>query len=182
MGRSATARPPTCITPPRWLPCRGRLLPGRPRQRPNRMPCCPSHPAALSPHLGDRPCCRVDRQPVRPLVILLPSDAPASKQLCTRVHETGSHTKTASCKPVCSAKSGEPCCGKEANRRQSDAASRPKHGEANACSMMAKDKDGKMPCRADGRCPVLSKVKSKNLLWGQMRQHDRVIPHRPEVL
>jgi len=76
-------------------------------------------------------------------------------------------TKTASGKPACCARSGVACCGKAANCCQSDAASRSKGGKANACSMTAKDEDGKMPCCADGKCPTLSKGKGKTCCGGK---------------
>ncbi len=56
---------------------------------------------------------------------------------------------------------GKGCCGKDAKCCGGEMMSSKDGKAAKACPMMSKDKNGKMACCADGKCPMMAKGKGK---------------------
>jgi hypothetical protein len=61
----------------------GQGLSSPPAEHANSVPCCPLQPGSLPPECGDRPCCVVSGEPVRPLAFLVVSSISLAKQLST---------------------------------------------------------------------------------------------------
>lgn len=60
-----------------------------PEEHANSMPCCPSQSESLPPECGDRPCCAVSGEPVRPLAFLVVSSTSLEKRLSPNGPLTG---------------------------------------------------------------------------------------------
>jgi hypothetical protein len=76
------------------------------------------------------------------------------------------HGKTPDGKATCM--EGESCCGKDAKCCGGDDAAGSKAGkEAKSCPMMAKGKEGKAMCCAEGKCPMMAKGDRKGCCGGK---------------
>ena len=79
---------------------------------------------------------------------------------------SGDNPKTCACCNHDKAGTTTGCCGKDGACAKDGTCSQGKDGKQ--CSMMSKDKDGKMACCADGKCPMMSKEKAKSCCGGKM--------------
>jgi hypothetical protein len=63
--------------------------PVSPEEHASSVPCCPMQPESLPPECGDRPCCTVSGEPVRPLAFLVVSGNSLEKELSADGPRTG---------------------------------------------------------------------------------------------
>lgn len=79
---------------------------------------------------------------------------------------SGDNAKTCACCNHDKAGSAMACCGKDGACAKDGTCCQGK--DSKQCSMMSTDKDGKMTCCADGKCPMMSKEKGKSCCGGKM--------------
>lgn len=79
---------------------------------------------------------------------------------------SGDNAKMCACCNHDKAGSTMACCGKDGACGKDGSCCPGKDGKQ--CSMMSKDKNDKMSCCADGKCPMMSKEKGKSCCGGKM--------------